>query len=48
MSDFQPGQPDGHTGSNCVLLWNDAHGKWADGSCTDRLFFVCELENVTE
>lgn len=45
-TDFEPGEPGGHLNQNCVILWNDFHGKWADFYCTSRLYYVCE-ENET-
>ena len=37
---FQPGEPDGDTSENCVIIGN---GHWADVSCSTKLkFHVCE------
>ena len=41
-TDFGPREPDGHTGENCIALWQIDHGQWIDVSCAAKEFFVCE------
>ena len=41
-TDFGPGEPNGHTGENCIILGQTFHGQWIDLSCSDKKFFVCE------
>lgn len=42
VNSFHPSQPDGHTNGNCVLLWKEQHGLWADDPCENRYNFICE------
>uniref|UniRef100_A0A8W8NAK2 C-type lectin domain-containing protein n=1 Tax=Magallana gigas TaxID=29159 RepID=A0A8W8NAK2_MAGGI len=39
-----PGEPNGHTGENCVALEKSAHGKWIDVDCKRAYKFVCEAD----
>ncbi|XP_048730563.1 CD209 antigen-like protein 2 [Ostrea edulis] len=43
-TEFGPGEPNAHTDQNCVALWKDFHGLWADHTCTERLNFICEAD----
>ena len=39
---FHPGDPNGGTGENCVIIWQE-NGNWADLSCGSNLgYHVCE------
>uniref|UniRef100_K1RCV0 Aggrecan core protein n=1 Tax=Magallana gigas TaxID=29159 RepID=K1RCV0_MAGGI len=39
-----PGEPNGHTGENCVALEKSVHGKWIDVDCKRAYRFVCEAD----
>ncbi|XP_034311334.2 C-type lectin domain family 3 member A isoform X3 [Magallana gigas] len=39
-----PGEPNGHTGENCVALDKSVHGKWIDVDCKRAYRFVCEAD----
>lgn len=39
-----PGEPNGHTGENCVLLRSGVHGKWIDVGCGQNYRFICEAK----
>lgn len=41
-NDFNPGEPGGHLSQNCVALWKDHHGKWADHYCAEKEYYICE------
>ncbi|XP_062622110.1 perlucin-like [Saccostrea cucullata] len=43
-TDFGPGEPNSHTAQNCVALWRDFHGQWADHTCSAPLHFICEAD----
>lgn len=49
VSNWKHGQPDGHSGENCVLMDGHSHGQWRDAHCHVPERFVCEmsLECVT-
>lgn len=44
VNGWYPGEPGGHTGENCVALWQSSHGRWADVGCGAALRFVCEAD----
>ena len=41
-TDFTPGEPNGHTGENCIVLGNTLHGHWIDQTCAENYFYICE------
>lgn len=41
-TEFGPGEPNGHTGENCIALWRDIHGQWTDHACATKEYFICE------
>uniref|UniRef100_K1RK92 Collectin-12 n=1 Tax=Magallana gigas TaxID=29159 RepID=K1RK92_MAGGI len=43
VNDFHAGEPNGHTGANCVALWKPFRGYWADESCGAHYNFICEM-----
>ncbi|XP_062570135.1 C-type lectin domain family 17, member A-like [Saccostrea cucullata] len=42
---WQPGEPNAHTDQNCMVMWQPFHGKWGDNVCSEKLYFVCEIDN---
>lgn len=44
VSGWNPDEPNGHTGENCVAMWHTLHGRWADIECGVALTFICEAE----
>lgn len=42
VKDFHSGEPNGLNKANCVALWKDFHGYWADEDCHQHYNFVCE------
>lgn len=46
VNGWYPGEPNGHTGENCVALWQSSHGtcRWADVGCGAALRFICEAD----
>ena len=42
VNDFHSSQPDQHTIANCVALWKQFHGFWADEPCGIKYNFICE------
>lgn len=42
VKDFHSGEPNGNTSANCVALWKDFHGYWADEDCHQHYNFICE------
>ncbi|XP_060567084.1 hepatic lectin-like [Ruditapes philippinarum] len=49
ISDWQPGEPDGHD-EDCLIYWGNFNWKWADGNCHYQYYFICEkpVENVID
>ena len=41
-TEFGPGEPNAHTAQNCIALWRDFHGQWADHTCAAKEYFICE------
>ncbi len=44
VNGWNPGEPDGHTNQNCVLLASWQHDKWIDIECQNSYRFICEAE----
>lgn len=42
VKDFHSGEPNGGTSANCVALWKNFHGYWADEDCHQHYNFICE------
>ncbi|XP_022318638.2 ladderlectin-like [Crassostrea virginica] len=42
VNSFSSGEPNAYTSANCVALWKDFHGRWADEDCGRHYNFVCE------
>lgn len=42
VKDFHPSQPNAHISANCVALWKQFHGYWADEDCSRHYNFICE------
>ena len=40
--DWSPGEPNNHEGraEDCLMAW--ANGRWNDGQCGNRRFYICE------
>ncbi|XP_011424365.3 C-type lectin domain family 10 member A [Magallana gigas] len=43
VNNWRHGQPDGHSGENCVLMDGHSHGQWRDTHCHVSERFVCEM-----
>ena len=41
-TEFGPGEPNAYTAQNCIALWRDFHGQWADHTCAAKEYFICE------
>lgn len=44
VSGWNPDEPNGNTGENCVAMWHSFHGRWADLECGVALSFICEAD----
>nr|XP_034311812.1 low affinity immunoglobulin epsilon Fc receptor-like isoform X1 [Crassostrea gigas] len=44
MNGWAPGEPNGHTGENCVQLRSGVHGKWIDIGCGQNYRIICEAK----
>lgn len=44
VNGWYPGEPNGHTGENCVVLNGGVDGKWNDAGCGRNCRFICEAK----
>ncbi|KAJ8303483.1 hypothetical protein KUTeg_019879 [Tegillarca granosa] len=42
ITNWGPGEPNQHTGANCVTTWVPHNSRWADEPCQQRYRFICE------
>ncbi|XP_060589926.1 C-type lectin domain family 10 member A-like [Ruditapes philippinarum] len=47
-TDWYPGQPDGHKGSNCAGIFANHRYQWLDVACTSKYRPLCEIPSNGE
>ena len=42
-SNWNPGEPEGGTGQNCLIIHKPSMWKWHDAGCNSKYGYICEL-----